>query len=229
MEVIENKEKYQVETDLVGLAESLSSEDRAKEAEIRPRLLKAWAGFKLSRFECGKALDEYRALYKAEKRVKGELTRFDQVLEALGCGRAQGYRLIASYVQAMRVPDAIRLIAEVRGIDLGEGKNAGLVRQLIQRKIGDESVEQFLDRCIRAAEVARGSKAPTVKKESGPIPVPASKRNPADRKAELIALYRSHYVSEAEADRVIDDIIVAALEAQLSRLPGAIVTVSEAA
>jgi hypothetical protein len=228
MEVVENKGKYQVETDLVGLAKSLSSEDRAKEAEIRPRLLKAWSGFKLSRFECGKALDEYRALYKAEKRVKGELTRFDQVLNALGCGRAQGYRLIASYVQAMRVPDAIRLIAEARGIDLGEGKNAGLVRQLIQRKIGDESEDAFLDRCIRAAKVAAGSKAPTVIKETGPIPVPTSKMKFADRKAELIAVYRSRFVDEAEADAMIDSIIVAALEAQLSKLPGVPAT-SEAA
>jgi hypothetical protein len=66
MEVIESKWKYQSETVLLGLAESLSSEDRAKEAEIRPRLLKAWSGFKLSRFECGKALDEYRAFRRSE-------------------------------------------------------------------------------------------------------------------------------------------------------------------
>jgi uncharacterized cupredoxin-like copper-binding protein len=220
MESIENKGMSEASDKIGKIAESLDSEGQVKEAGLRPGLIAAWCGYRVSRFDCGMALCGYRALYKEAKANQGSLTRFDQVLAALGCERSKGYMMIKNYSQAIKIPVSIRALANERGIDLGETRHAGLVRQLIGKVQGEDSEDQFLDRCIRAAKVAAGSKAPTVIKETGPIPVPASKMKFADRKAELIAVYRSRFVDEAEADAMIDSIIVAALEAQLSKLPG---------
>ena len=227
----------EIEVELRKLAAALPEAEKKEEELIRPELLQAWQGFRLSRWRLGKALAQYQKLYKQSKQNKGEIKRFELVLRALGCERSQGYRYLNGYRQASKVRESVRRLAEARGIDLAEAKHNRLASQLQERQAEGHpdsglSDSELLDKSIRAVKIAKEATAPTITKENGPVPVPvpAMKRgNPSVRKAELIAEYRKRYVSQVEADKVIDAIIVAALEAQLGKLPPVVMTEQEAA
>jgi hypothetical protein len=224
------------DVELRELAAALPEAEQKEEEQLRPELIKAWQGFRVSRWALGKALMGYQALYKKAKQNKGEIKRFDLVLRALGCERSQGYRYLSGYRQASKVSESIRLLAEARSIDLAEAKHARLASQIQERQSEGHpdrelSDVELLDKSIKAVKLAKETAAPTIAKENGPVPVPPVKQpvNPSVRKAELIAEYRTRYSNQVEADRVIDALIVAALEAQLSKLPPVVMTAQEAA
>jgi hypothetical protein len=88
-------------------------------AEARLAVVRAIEQFRLTRFNLGKALCAYRALFMASR---GWMAAADSIAVAMGCDERTVRNIIADYERAASLPDAVIQAAHTKGIDLSQRK-----------------------------------------------------------------------------------------------------------
>ena len=123
-----------------------SVENCCKLEPARKTLIEAIRGFKNSRFALGRALSEYKALYKLEKLW---LRARDEIATALGCNPRTVSRIIEESEAAVALHPFVLEAMEQHGTDPGKKKNARVVEDLLKRPIA--SSRQEADAAVRFA------------------------------------------------------------------------------
>ncbi len=88
-------------------------------AEARLAVVRAIEQFSLTRFNLGKALCAYRALFMASR---GWMAAAESIAVAMGCDERTVRNIIADYERAASLPDAVIQAAHTKGIDLSQRK-----------------------------------------------------------------------------------------------------------
>jgi hypothetical protein len=112
--------------------------DQSKLEDARTSLIEAIKGFKRSRFTLGRALAEYRTLYKEEKlwsRAEKEIAT------ALDCNPRTISRIIEESEAASALHPFVLEAMEQLRTDPGKKKNAPVVEELLKRPIANSRQE----------------------------------------------------------------------------------------
>ena len=210
------------------LARGLTPVGQEQERRLRGPLLVALDALKAAERDgrrgaalVGERLAGYERVFKENKRDKGSTKNFRIVLAALGIAKSKAYRCLTAH-KVSRI-DGMLEASEARGIDLTEQRWSKLANRVLRERgraggelLPADELLAFSESQIEAERKA--GESPTVQKATGPIPAKSGEPqvNHAKRKEELIEQFRKAYPEDA--DRRIDAIIVAALEAQVGKL-----------
>ena len=212
------------------LALGLTQVGQDREREAREPLLKTLAGFKGAEREyrirataLGEALTFYAEVYKEHKLAGGPIRNFRGVLMALGVSKSDGYRCLTAYKVATIPGMTEAALAE--GIDLSLQKHSKLANRVLTESAVqiDMGPAELLKYCRDAIERERkAGEAPTIAKATGPLPDRRSASGKPDYAAQVKSLkdqFKSRFADENEAEDAINQIVIAALTAQLAKLP----------
>ena len=212
------------------LVKSLSPELQDEERRLREPLLKALGALdvaeqqvKVRAAHVGELLDAYEQIFKKNKANKGSITNFRAVLSALGVSKTRAYVCKTAY-RICKIEGMLQAADDAK-INLLETRQNKLCNRILHESTRDHgmSPEALLKYCQDAIERERkAGEAPTVTKAKGELPVRSGRATGTNYDAQIEVLkdeYRRRYVDENEADVAVKQIIIAALTAQLAKLP----------
>ncbi|HWR14155.1 MAG TPA: hypothetical protein VN577_04975 [Terriglobales bacterium] len=151
-------ESYNLDLDrFIDLASQLSDEDRQCEAKLRQDLIQIIGHFVRDRYELGRVLHGYRAIYKAER-------TWTAFCAAANIKIRTAHRLITAYEAASQVDPEIRRVATERGLSLVAAKNRPILDKIIEMTpegpiVSESEATAFIERAVSSVTQGPATKA----------------------------------------------------------------------
>ena len=124
------------------LAEDLPAAELEREYTLRKELLDAERNLWVSRYDKGRILSEYRALYRP-------LGKWQAFCKAVCVNDRTALNLITDFIAARGIPKAIREAALNRNIDLSAKKYRRLLREIVDYEAStSEGPDQIVESCL---------------------------------------------------------------------------------
>lgn len=136
------------------LAKNLEQQEIERERKLRRELKAVKMRLRADRYEEGRILTSYRALYIPER-------MWGAFCKAVSLNTRSWLRIIADYTAAKALPEAIRKAASSRGIDIAAMKHRPLLEKLIELgfEAGDNA-DDLIQRGLDEIKAKKKSKKP---------------------------------------------------------------------